>query len=113
MNKRRIENRLIKVHREWTDSIQDKKVQALARENCIITGGAITSLLLNEEPKDYDIYFRDRETVLAIANYYAEVANVVFGSEHVKVYSGKQWLDDYRKAIDAGKSPGDLPWYLP
>lgn len=57
----------------WINSIQDEKVKNLVRENVIVTGGSIVSLLLNEEPNDFDIYFRTREAVKAIADYYVAI----------------------------------------
>jgi hypothetical protein len=59
-----------KKHAAWVKSIEDKTVQELARKNTIITGGAIASMLLSEEVNDYDLYFTDKKTVEAIANYY-------------------------------------------
>ena len=51
-------------------SITDEKVRQLVKDNSIITGGAIVSLVLNEEVNDFDIYFTNKETVLAVCNYY-------------------------------------------
>jgi hypothetical protein len=55
---------------EWLASIEDESVRKLAADNTIVTGGCIASMLLKEEVNDYDLYFRNKETVLAIANYY-------------------------------------------
>ena len=38
----------------------------------MITGGAIASMLLNEDVNDFDIYFRDHATTLAVADYYVK-----------------------------------------
>lgn len=51
-------------------SIDDKKVQELVAKNTIITGGCIASMLLQEKVNDFDIYFTNKETVLAVAHYY-------------------------------------------
>lgn len=56
---------------EWVDSITDEKVRNLVRNGSIITGGCITSMLLDEPVNDYDIYFKDKETTMAVAEYYA------------------------------------------
>lgn len=55
---------------EWTETIEDERVRALAEENTIVTGGAIASMLLNEEVNDFDLYFRTKETAKALADYY-------------------------------------------
>ena len=70
MNKRIINTILRKTVNMWLESIEDPEVRKLAEKNTIITGGSIVSLLLKEEVKDYDLYFRDRATTLAVAKYY-------------------------------------------
>src|SRR5699024_4640148 len=59
-----------KKHKEFVDSIKDEEVQKLVRKNSIITGGAITSMLLNEPVNDFDYYFTDKETTLKVAEYF-------------------------------------------
>lgn len=56
----------------WLASIEDETVRILAEANTIVTGGCITSMLLNEEVKDFDIYFRTQEAAFAVAKYYVE-----------------------------------------
>jgi len=60
---------------KWLESIVDDNVRKVAKENCIITGGSITSLLLGEKPNDYDIYFKTKEATLIIAQYYTKLFN--------------------------------------
>lgn len=55
---------------EWLASIEDEKVRELARDNTIVTGGCIASMLLKEQVNDFDIYFRTKETAKAVAAYY-------------------------------------------
>lgn len=73
MNRRAIREHLQKKFSEFTSSISDAEMRRTVRENGYITGGAITSLLLGEEPNDYDIYFRTRESCLAVARYFADM----------------------------------------
>jgi hypothetical protein len=54
----------------WVKSIDDEPTRTLAKNGTIITGGAIASMLLNEEINDFDLYFKDQETALAITQYY-------------------------------------------
>lgn len=54
----------------WLASIEDPAVKALAEKNTIVTGGCIASMLLKEKINDFDLYFRNKETTRAIANYY-------------------------------------------
>lgn len=81
MKLRTIEKTLNGLMKKWVKSIEDKNVQKLVQENTIITGGAIASMLLREKVNDYDIYFRNRETQLAVVKYYTKD---IFGS-HDKI----------------------------
>lgn len=51
-------------------SITDENVKKLVENNTIITGGCVASMLLKEDVNDYDMYFRDLDTVKAVAEYY-------------------------------------------
>ena len=57
---------------EWIASIDDARVRSLAADNTIVTGGCIASMLLGEKVHDYDVYFRTKETVVAVAEYYVK-----------------------------------------
>ena len=75
MNRRLISRILEKKHADFVSSIKDESVKRLVDKNSIITGGSIASLLLNERVKDFDYYFRDKETVEAVAKYYIDQFN--------------------------------------
>jgi len=55
---------------QWLKSIDDTALRATVADNVIVTGGCIASMLLGEEVNDFDIYFRDHDTTLAVAQYY-------------------------------------------
>lgn len=55
----------------FLSSITDEAVKALVKDNTIITGGCIVSMLCKENVNDYDLYFRNEATALAVATYYA------------------------------------------
>lgn len=63
--------------KEWFESIEDETVRKLAEQNTIVTGGCIASMLLKEKVNDFDVYFRNRETAFAVANYYIARFNPV------------------------------------
>lgn len=69
-------NKIInKKFEDWLGYILDSNVQDMVEKNTIMTGGAITSMLLNEPVNDYDFYFRDVETTKAVAEYYVSQFN--------------------------------------
>ena len=57
---------------EWFESIDDPVIRKMVKENTIVTGGCIPSMLLGEEINDFDVYFRNYETVLKVAEYYVK-----------------------------------------
>lgn len=54
----------------WVATITDAELAARVRANTVCTGGAIASMLLQEEVNDFDFYFRDFETTKRAAQYY-------------------------------------------
>jgi len=57
---------------DWLETIDNIEVRDLAARNVIVTGGSIASMLLGEKINDYDVYFRDKATTLAVAKYYVK-----------------------------------------
>ncbi|AUQ64400.1 hypothetical protein [Phaeobacter inhibens] len=56
----------------WLESIKDEGLRSLCQKEAIVTGGSIASMLLGEEVNDFDIYFRTKSTVRAVADYYVK-----------------------------------------
>lgn len=74
---------LNKQHFNFVESIKDEEVRELARKNSFITGGAIVSMLLDEEVNDYDYYFKDKETAFKVLEYYVNEFNEKNGTHAV------------------------------
>lgn len=61
------------IHRKimrWVKSIDNEELRKEVMRSYIVTGGAITSMLLGELPNDYDVYFKDVEVAKKVAEYY-------------------------------------------
>lgn len=54
----------------WISSIESPELRKLVAENVIVTGGSITSMLLGEDIKDFDVYFKTKEATIKVAEYY-------------------------------------------
>jgi hypothetical protein len=67
--------------KRWCESIGDESIKTIIKENAIITGGAIVSMLNNDEVNDYDVYFRTKEACKRIAEYYVKQFMSVHNSE--------------------------------
>jgi len=85
MKEKTIKSVLAKKFAAWVATIKDEALRKMVYENTIITGGCFVSLVLNEKPNDYDVYFRNRKTALAVAHYYAKEFNDANGDKIVQV----------------------------
>lgn len=85
MNRKIIKSVLNKKFNEFYKSIENEDVRNAVRNNSIITGGCITSMLLNEEIHDFDIYFTNKETCLKVAEYYVQKFNETHKGTNARV----------------------------
>jgi hypothetical protein len=75
MKKKTINAVICKKFDDWVSNIDDDSVKELVKKNSIITGGCIASMLLKEKVNDFDVYFTNKETVKAVAQYYVNKFN--------------------------------------
>lgn len=108
MKKKTINAIITKKINNWLDSIQDKELVKTIKHDIVVTGGCITSLLLNEEVNDFDIYLKTKESLKLLSQYYCKVFNEnnkgklnklghplhawVLDGEDVKAWENKQKL---------------------
>ena len=76
-----IERLISKKFNEWVASIDDEKVRDAVKDNTIISGGCIASLLLKEKINDFDLYFANEETAQMVAVYYVGFFNDLNGTK--------------------------------
>lgn len=88
MLEKTIKQILTKKVSSWLDTITDIEVKIAISRDLVITGGCFTSMILSEEPKDYDCYFKTKETTLLVAHYYRKLWNNKLGSNKVLVLDG-------------------------
>ncbi len=79
MREKNIKRHLNKKFDEFLKSIEDRTTREAVSMNSFITGGSIVSLLCDEKVNDYDIYFRDQETLRLVIEYYSPRINTKFG----------------------------------
>lgn len=70
MNKKLIHSIIKAKMRQWLDTVADQELRADMEKGLIVTGGAIASLLMREEVKDYDVYFTTKALAKRVAQYY-------------------------------------------
>lgn len=56
----------------WIDSVNNDEIKDIIKNNTIITGGAIVSLLQDSKPNDFDVYFKDLNALQKITEYYVD-----------------------------------------
>lgn len=61
--------------KDWFATIDDETLRKKVEKNTIVTGGCIASMLLGEKINDFDVYFRDQATTVAVAEYYVAKFN--------------------------------------
>lgn len=103
---------LCKKFDDFLKSIEDEEVRKLVRENTIITGGAIASMLLNEKISDFDLYFSNKETAWAVSNYYVEKMGeecpaMVIGGGFTPTMKVEKYLEKLQAHINEARKEGD------
>jgi len=95
MKKKTINAVITKKFDEWLATISDEEVKKLVKKNTIITGGCIASMINNEKISDYDVYFTDQKTVIAVARYYIkQFQDMKPDAPKIKLYTS----DDFKKS---------------
>jgi hypothetical protein len=110
MNRKIIKSVLNKKPNQWAKSIKDPEVERLVRQNTLVTGGAIASMLLGEDVKDFDLYFKDKATTFAVANYYVNEFNKAHpGGAQARVLDGETFKPDHGDLDGARTALGLTP----
>ena len=92
MKRKTINAVITKKFNEWLESIGDEEVRKLVKKNTVITGGCIASMIGNEKVKDYDVYFTNQQTVVAVARYYiGKFREAKQDGPAIKLYTGEDF----------------------
>jgi hypothetical protein len=112
MNSKNIKKALSAKINKWLESVEDKEVKKVIRDNTIISGGALVSLLTGSEVHDYDVYFRTKEAVLTVAKYYAEKFNSAHstGASIKEIPDGRIVIFIQSQGVAGEEKEEDLPF---
>ena len=61
---------------EWLETIKDKGLSNDVKDNLLLSGGSIASMLLNSDVNDYDIYIQDIDILLQLTEHYIKSYNI-------------------------------------
>lgn len=120
MNSKNIAKAINAKLKKWVETVEDAEVSKCIKDNAIVTGGSLVSLLCGEEPNDYDVYFKTKDAVIKVATYYADLwnkshqgkAQVTIKDNHETgrvtafIQSAGIAIDDGETAIDDNTEPG-------
>lgn len=90
MNSKNIKKHLNNKLRDWISHVDDESIKTILKENVIVTGGSLVSLLTGEKVNDYDIYFRTKDAALAVSTYYVSKWNESHSDKPVSVRIDKE-----------------------
>ena len=108
MDKKTICKILNSKHQDFLKSIKNEEVRDLVAKNSLITGGSIVSMLLNAPVSDFDYYFINQETCIAVAKYYIKEFN--------KAHKNKKYLTTTklkRPFVEIDKETGRVKIVVP
>ncbi len=57
---------------QWLETITDKELSKDVKGSLLVSGGSITSMLLNEKVNDYDIYLQDINVLKRLVEFYVK-----------------------------------------
>jgi len=123
MKKKTIDAVITKKINSWLDSIEDKELAHNIKNDIVVTGGCITSMLLNEDVNDFDVYIKTKETLKALCQYYCNKFNENNkGKEnhlhrplHAWVLDGQDveaWKNGTKKLTEFAYDYPDIPYSL-
>jgi len=70
MQVKTIKKNIQKKMNEWLLTITDEELRRKVKNNLLVSGGSIVSLLLKETVNDYDVYINDMDVLMELATYY-------------------------------------------
>lgn len=102
MNSKNIAKSLNAKLNDWCKYVEDEEIKKIIKENAIVTGGALVSLLNGEKPNDYDIYFKTKEAVKRVAEYYAQKWNDTHADKaHVEIKENDEKIQCFIRSVGA------------
>ena len=81
-----IEKVIINKMNEWLETITDENLRKETKDNLLVSGGSIASMLMGADVNDYDVYIKDINVLKKLANYYVKP----FESEGVWIADGRE-----------------------
>ena len=81
-----IEKVIINKMNEWLETITDEDLRKETKDNLLVSGGSIASMLMGADVNDYDVYIKDINVLKKLTNYYIKP----FENEGVWIADGRE-----------------------
>ena len=81
-----IEKIIVNKMNEWLETIIDEDLRKEIRDNLLVSGGSIASMLMGADVNDYDVYIKDINVLKKLTNYYIKP----FENEGVWIADGRE-----------------------
>lgn len=81
-----IEKVILNKMNEWLETITDEDLRKETKNNLLVSGGSIASMLMGADVNDYDVYVKDIDVLKKLAEYYVKP----FESEGVWIADGRE-----------------------
>ena len=81
-----IEKVILNKMNEWLETITDEDLRKETKDNLLVSGGSIASMLMGADVNDYDVYIKDIDVLKKLADYYVKP----FESEGVWIADGRE-----------------------
>jgi len=88
---------------DWLTSITDVNLRKEVRDNLLVSGGSITSMLLNIPVNDYDIYIKDMNVLIRLAKYYVNSDEVLDGRKRKEYLKKHTEISNYNIEDDSSE----------
>lgn len=69
---------------DWLETIDNEPLRDKVRDNILVSGGSIASMLLREKVNDYDVYIKDVSVLKELAIYYTK------GYQDIEILDGRE-----------------------
>jgi hypothetical protein len=70
---------------DWLSTITDEELRSSVKKNLLVSGGSITSMLLDEKVNDFDVYIKDIDVLLKLTRYYVSQVDPL-----IEIFDGRR-----------------------
>lgn len=85
---------------DWLNSINDETLKKDVKNNILVSGGSITSMLINDPINDYDIYINNVDVLIRLVEYYTKPFGILIFDGRKKSEYIADLLEDYKWVAD-------------